>query len=226
MAIFNVGNRIIEPGTWPWGYDGCKELGEFFDYSADPIMQGSTATTDSYATYNAASENISVGFARKQQAIVYHEIQEVSSNNVSFSFEYEDNGFSFDNYGSSGFVGLGNANYDLVGVKINFDTDFGYTPAIYPVVRQGSDSAYAMGPDGYSISSGGRYKITIESKGSSVTVTITDFVSNDLLASLAVESTLDPFVCDKMLFYRAGLVDSAGAYMKFFFDNLKVTGGL
>jgi hypothetical protein len=26
MAIFNVGNRIIEPGTWPWGYSGAKGL--------------------------------------------------------------------------------------------------------------------------------------------------------------------------------------------------------
>jgi hypothetical protein len=24
MAIFNVGNRIIEPGTWPWGFPGAK----------------------------------------------------------------------------------------------------------------------------------------------------------------------------------------------------------
>jgi hypothetical protein len=25
MAIFNVGNRIIEPGTWPWGYPKVKQ---------------------------------------------------------------------------------------------------------------------------------------------------------------------------------------------------------
>jgi hypothetical protein len=36
MAIFNVGNRIIEPGTWPWGYDYVSaddfwQYGLFFD---------------------------------------------------------------------------------------------------------------------------------------------------------------------------------------------------
>jgi hypothetical protein len=30
MAIFNVGNRIIEPGTWPWGYPVREKISEHY----------------------------------------------------------------------------------------------------------------------------------------------------------------------------------------------------
>jgi hypothetical protein len=41
MAIFNVGNRIIEPGTWPWGIPESKRL-----------------TPKSYETYFLESEDL------------------------------------------------------------------------------------------------------------------------------------------------------------------------
>jgi hypothetical protein len=125
MAIFNVGNRIIEPGTWPWGYAESKSTMKTY-YASDPLVEGVNSPY-TYVNYSSEDQGIHFMFCRygseADMMFRYHGIHTQKNFPCHISFVLEDIGHSFDQYGANAYIGLGTNSVVDVGLMITFDTD-------------------------------------------------------------------------------------------------------
>jgi hypothetical protein len=122
MAIFNVGNRIIEPGTWPWGYAESKITTRTY-YDSEPLVEG-TNTPYAYANYSSEDQGILFRASRDRAPAMfrYHGIHTEKNFPCHISFVLENIDYWFNDYGYSAYIGLGTTSVVDVGLIVNYST--------------------------------------------------------------------------------------------------------